>query len=147
MIKVEDMPIDEMKALLQSVGFGHLGCARENRPYVVPMHYAYDGESVFFLTTEGTKTEYIEHNPQVCLQVEDVQDAANWRSVMLMGRAQRIEDTREMERAMQLITKRNPSLTPAINLTQNDAWGRANNLAVYRLHPDSVAGRQTIGRG
>jgi hypothetical protein len=42
MINVKDMPRDEMIALLQRAGFGHLGCTRDNIPYVVPMHYALD---------------------------------------------------------------------------------------------------------
>ena len=145
MIKVEDMPVEEMKALLQAVGFGHLGCARDNRPYVVPMHFAYDSECVYFLTTEGTKTGYIEHNPQVCLQVEEVQDAAHWRSVMVTGRAERLTASEDTERAMQLIAGRNPTLTPALNLTQIDAWGRANNIALYRLRPEVLDGRKTAG--
>jgi nitroimidazol reductase NimA-like FMN-containing flavoprotein (pyridoxamine 5'-phosphate oxidase superfamily) len=143
MIKVEDMPVEEMKALLQGVGFGHLGCARDNRPYVVPMHFAYDSECVYFLTTEGTKTSYIEHNPVVCLQVEEVQDAAHWRSVMVTGRAERLTAAEDTERAMQLIARRNPTLTPALNLTQIDAWGRANNIALYRLRPEVLDGRKT----
>ena len=145
MIKVEDMPVDEMKALLQAVGFGHLGCARDNRPYVVPMHFAYDSECVYFLTTEGMKTSYIEHNPQVCLQVEEVQDAAHWRSVMVTGRAERLTASEDTEHAMQLIARRNPTLTPALNLTQIDAWGRANNIALYRLRPEVLDGRKTAG--
>ena len=143
MIKVVDMPVEEMKALLQAVGFGHLGCARDNRPYVVPMHFAYDSECVYFLTTEGMKTSYIEHNPQVCLQVEEVQDAARWRSVMVTGRAERLTGAEDTERAMQLIATRNPTLTPALNLTQIDAWGRANNIALYRLRPEVLDGRKT----
>ena len=51
MLKVEDMSANEMHALLQREGFGHLGCARDGRPYVVPMHYAYDGKELYFFTT------------------------------------------------------------------------------------------------
>lgn len=144
MVEVEDMAKGEMVALLLRVGFGHLGCAREGRPYVVPMHYAYDSEALYFFTTEGTKTTYIAANPQVCLQVEEVQDASHWRSVMVTGHAERITQADEMERAMQLITERNPTLTPAINKTQLDAWTRANQIAIYRLRPDIIDGRKTI---
>ena len=72
MLKVENMSSIESQALLLRVGYGHLGCARDNHPYVVPMHYAYDGADLYFFTTHGTKTEYIEANPDVCLQVEEV---------------------------------------------------------------------------
>ncbi len=143
-LKIEDMPQGEMTALLLRVGFGHLGCVRNNRPYVVPMHYAYDAQDFYLFTTEGTKTEAIGENPEVCLQVEEILNASQWRSVMVNGRAERITKPEETERAMQLITENNPTLTPALNLTQIDAWGRANNIALYRLRPDVIDGRKTV---
>ena len=144
MLQVEDMPKGEMVALLLRVGFGHLGCARDGRPYVVPMHYAYDSQDLYFFTTEGMKTDYIAANREVCLQVEEVQDASHWRSVMVTGHAEPITAPDEMERAIQLITEGNPTLTPAINRTQLDAWGRANKIAIYRIRPSIMDGRKTI---
>lgn len=144
MVKVEDIPLDEMKAILQKVGFGHLGCARDGRPYVVPMHYAYDSEYLYFFTTEGMKTKFIKANDEVCFQVEEVQDTSHWRSVMVTGRAERLTKPEEVEHAMQLITKSNPKLTPAISRTQVDAWGRANEIALYRVRPEIIDGRRTI---
>ena len=41
-VEIEEMPPQEAHALLARVGYGHLGCARDNRPYVIPIHYAYD---------------------------------------------------------------------------------------------------------
>ncbi|MDT4953477.1 MAG: uncharacterized protein QOJ02_1615 [Acidobacteriota bacterium] len=144
MLKVEDMPLDETHALLQKVGFGHLGCARDGRPYVVPMHYAYDSKDLYFFTTEGMKTNYISANDVVCFQVEEVRDRMHWRSVMVTGRAERLTKPDEIERAMQLITGSNPTLTPAISRTQLDAWGRANTIALYRVRPEIIDGRKTI---
>ncbi|HEV3470335.1 MAG TPA: pyridoxamine 5'-phosphate oxidase family protein [Pyrinomonadaceae bacterium] len=141
MIKVRDMNIEEMQALIRRVGFGHLGCARDGRPYVVPMNYAYDSQDLYFFTTEGTKTEFIEANPQVYLQVEEVADASRWQSVMVTGQAELVSLPAEMERAMQLLTARNPTLTPAINETRIDAWGRPNNIRIYRLRPAVIDGR------
>jgi len=144
MVKIEDMTPEEMRTLLDRVGFGHLGCAREGQPYVVPMHYAYDSPDIYFLTTEGMKTEYIESNAKVCFQVEEVHDATSWRSVMVMGRAEHLTRPDEMEHAMQQITRRNPTLTPAINATETDAWGRGNTLALYRIKPEVMDGRKTL---
>ena len=134
----------EMHALLQRESFGHLGCARDGRPYVVPMHYAYDGKDLYFFTTEGMKTQFIQANPQVCLQIEEVNDTMNWRSVMVIGRANELTRKDEMQRAMKLITERNPSLTPAINATQLDSIGRAVDVAIYRITPEIIDGRQTV---
>lgn len=144
MLKVSDMSPAEMHALLQRESFGHLGCARDGRPYVVPMHYAYDGKDLYFFTTQGMKTQFIEANPQVCLQIEEVTDSTHWRSVMVIGRANELTTSDEMQRAMKLITERNPSLTPAISATQLDSLGRAADIALYRITPEIIDGRQTV---
>jgi nitroimidazol reductase NimA-like FMN-containing flavoprotein (pyridoxamine 5'-phosphate oxidase superfamily) len=138
------MAMGEMQALLLRVGFGHLGCTRDDHPYVVPMHYAYDGQDIYFFTTEGTKTEFIAANHEVCFQVEEITDASNWRSVMVIGEAQRITKPDETEQAMQLITERNPALTPALNKTDIGAWHRLNNIAIYRVRTTAVYGRKAV---
>jgi nitroimidazol reductase NimA-like FMN-containing flavoprotein (pyridoxamine 5'-phosphate oxidase superfamily) len=143
MLKVEDMTPDEMHALLQRESFGHLGCARDGRPYVLPMNYAYDGKALYFFTTEGMKTQFIEANPEVCLQVEEITDTTHWRSVMVIGKAVALTNSEEMQQAMKLITERNPSLTPAISATQLDTWGRAVGIALYRVTPELIDGRKT----
>lgn len=143
MLKVEDMSPAEMHALLQRESFGHLGCARDSRPYVVPMHYAYDGKELYFFTTQGMKTQYIDANPQVCLQVEEIKDATRWKSVMVIGRASELTSAKETQYAMKFITERNPSLTPAISATQLDSMGRAVDIALYRITPEIIDGRQT----
>ena len=143
MLTVEDMSPAEMHALLQRESFGHLGCARGNRPYVVPMHYAYDGKELYFFTTHGMKTQYIDANQQVCLQVEEITDSTHWKSVMVIGRAHEITTNEEMQRAMSIITERNPTLTPAISATQVDSLGRAVDIALYRITPEMIDGRKT----
>ena len=144
MLKVEDMSPADMHALLQRQDFGHLGCSRDGRPYVVPMNYAYDGKELFFFTTEGMKTQFIDANPLVCLQVEEVTDRSHWRSVMVIGRAERLTASEDTQQAMQLIVERNPSLTPAISATQLDTWGRAVDIALYRITPEMIDGRKTV---
>ena len=143
MLKVEDMTPADMHALLERESFGHLGCTRDGRPYVVPMNYAYDGKELYFFTTAGMKTQFIQSNPQVCLQVEEITDSTHWRSVMVIGKAEQLTGNEDMQRAMKLITDRNPSLTPAISATQLDTWGRAVDIALYRITPELIDGRET----
>jgi nitroimidazol reductase NimA-like FMN-containing flavoprotein (pyridoxamine 5'-phosphate oxidase superfamily) len=144
MLKVKEMLQGEMLALLLRGGYGHLGCSRDNHPYVVPMHYAFDSQALYFFTTDGTKTEFMAANHEVCFQVEEVTDARRWRSVMVTGRAERVTGDEEMECAMQLITERNPTLTPALNETKIGAWKRTNKVMLYRVRPEAIYGRHTI---
>ena len=144
MLKVREMTAEEMSGLLRKVGFGHLGCSRDGMPYVVPMNYAYDSDAVYFFTTEGTKTAYIDSNPEVCLQVEEVDGPDRWRSVMVTGSAERVARPEDLERAMQTLTEKNPTLTPAISDTRVGAEERPGGMVVYRIRPKTIDGRKTV---
>ncbi|PZO12107.1 MAG: pyridoxamine 5'-phosphate oxidase family protein [Leptolyngbya foveolarum] len=151
MLDIDIMGSKEIQSLLQQVGHGHLGCAFEGRPYVVPMHYYLEdlpegssGDStIYIFTTEGQKTQYMEANPQVCLQVEAVKDPLHWRSVVVTGRAERLTEQADIDRVTQLAKERNPTLSPAVSRIWIDAWGRENRVAIYRIHPSEVTGNQT----
>ena len=143
MLKVKAMSRPEIVALLLRGRTGHLGCTRDGHPYVVPMNYAFDSGCLYFFTTEGTKTEYIAANSEVCFQVEEVADVRNWSSVMALGPAERLHNLRDLEHAMRLIAERNPTLEPAVNETKVGAWRRFNNIVIYRVRPHSLHGRKT----
>ncbi|MDQ3816927.1 MAG: pyridoxamine 5'-phosphate oxidase family protein [Acidobacteriota bacterium] len=144
MLKVDAMAKGEMTALLLRSSFGHLGCSRDGHPYVVPMNYAFDGEHLYFLTTEGTKTQFIAANREICFQVEEITDQSHWRSVMLIGDAEHVTKPEETERIMQLILERNPTLTPALSKTDIGAWHRQNRIAIYCVRPSAIYGRKTV---
>ncbi len=115
MIELGEMELTEMHGLIQRAGYGHLGCSRKDHPYVVPIQYVYAANEIYFITSEGQKTDYISANPEVCLQVEEVQSPSNWRSVVVRGNAERLTKQEDTERAMQCLTVTNPTLTPAIS--------------------------------
>ncbi|MGB3787669.1 MAG: pyridoxamine 5'-phosphate oxidase family protein [Phormidesmis sp.] len=151
MIDIDIMGSKEIQNLLQQVGYGHLGCAFEGRPYVVPIQYYLENSeeesedsNIYIFTTEGQKTQYLEANSQVCLQVEDVNDLLHWRSVVVTGRAERLTQQVDIDHVKQLAKARNPNtLSPAISRIWIDAWGRENTVVVYRIHPSEVTGNQT----
>ena len=144
MIEVQEMSKKEIESVLQRVGYGHLACARNNRPYVVPIHYAYDKSDIYIYTTEGLKTEIISDNPQVCLQIEEVVDNTDWRSIVINGEAEQIIDPKEREEVLKLIISANPTLTPAISIRWMDNWVRENREVVYRIKPGIVTDRSSV---
>lgn len=145
MLDINEMNREEIHDLLQKVGIGHLGCALDGHPYVLPMHYYFDDPDIYIFTTVGMKTQYMDANPEVCLQVEEVTDLKHWRSVTVMGRAEHMTEPQDIDRVMQLVKQQNPTLSPAINRTWIDAWGRAEVMALYRIHPSEICGRMTDG--
>ena len=69
---VQDLNKQECCELLERVGFGRLGCASEDQPYVVPIYFAYEANSLFGLSTVGQKIEWMRKNPRVCVEVDEV---------------------------------------------------------------------------
>lgn len=146
MVQVDDMSDADSRGLLKQVGYGHLGVARDSHPYVVPIHYAYEEPYIYIFTTEGKKTQIIEDNPEVCLQVEKVIDEKNWQSVIVTGDAIQLTTKKEVEHAMDLITKTNPELAPALSIRWMDQWIRTNVDVIYRVRPAKMSGRTTVDR-
>jgi len=144
MNQVEEMSVEEIEEVLSRVGYGHLGCTLADRPYVVPIHYVFDKSIIYFYTTEGRKTEIIGRNPKVCVQVEEVTDNGDWRSVIAYGEAEKLNVEDEKLRALKLIVAANPTLTPALSIRWMDNWIRENREVVYRITPKLLTGRYSV---
>ncbi len=146
MIEVEDMRHSEITALLKEIDYGHLGCSEDDKPYIVPVHFAYDEPNIYVYTTEGKKTEMIRTNPNVCLQVENVRDNRNWKSVLIRGTAVIVDDPAERDKAVKLIAEINPTLTPAVSIRWMDSWVRENIEAILRIDPEILTGRASVNK-
>lgn len=145
MLDIDEMGQIEMQDFLHKVGYGHLGYIHEGKPYVVPMHYYLEDSDIYLFTTQGMKTHDININPEICLQVEEIHDPLHWRSVIVTGQAERLTDQTAIDRAMTFIQERNPKLSPAINRTWTDSWGRGEEITIYRIHTSEITGRTTEG--
>ncbi|MEH1919882.1 pyridoxamine 5'-phosphate oxidase family protein [Nostoc sp.] len=145
MLDIDEMNSKEIHELLHQIGYGHLGCVHEGKPYVMPMYYYLEEEDIYLFTTVGMKTHDIDANPEICLQVEEIHDPLHWRSVIVNGRASRLTEHSDIDRVMHLIKERNTTLSPAINRTWIDAEGRSEAIAIYRIHESEISGRTTDG--
>lgn len=143
MIEILEMRDDEMSELLRRVGYGHLACSQDDQPYVVPIFFVYDGESISIYTTEGKKSTAMDNNPKVCLQVEEFLSNSMWKSVVVIGEAYRVTDQTEREIAVDLIRQNNPTLLPALAIKWSNDWIRKNVEAIYQIKISSMTGRMS----
>jgi nitroimidazol reductase NimA-like FMN-containing flavoprotein (pyridoxamine 5'-phosphate oxidase superfamily) len=95
---------------LARLGFGGLGCARDNQPYIVPIYFACEADHLYGFATFGQKIEWMRSNPLVCIQSNEVLGDDNWTSVVLLGRYEELPDTpeyaKERGKALSLLEKR-----------------------------------------
>ena len=83
---IREMTQQECTTMLKSARLGRLACVRDNRPYVVPIHFAFGDNFIFSFSLPGKKVEWMRENPHVCLQVDDVGTVHGWKSVEPHGK-------------------------------------------------------------
>jgi uncharacterized protein len=144
-LDIDEMGQAEIHELLDKVGYGHLGFIHAGKPCVMPMHYYLENSDIYLFTTVGMKTHDMDADPDICLQVEELNGAEHWRSAIVMGQAKHVTEQSEIDRVMNLVKQRDASLSPAINRTWTDAWGRAEVISIYRIEAGEMSGRTTDG--
>jgi nitroimidazol reductase NimA-like FMN-containing flavoprotein (pyridoxamine 5'-phosphate oxidase superfamily) len=76
----------EIEDLLRTEVVARLGCHANGRTYVVPVTYVYDREALLIQSPDGLKVRMMHENPWVCVEVDHIDNLANWRSVIAWGR-------------------------------------------------------------
>ncbi|MCS7006773.1 MAG: pyridoxamine 5'-phosphate oxidase family protein, partial [Gaiellaceae bacterium] len=95
---------EEIDAFLASQIVGRIGCHADGLTYVVPVIYAYDGESVYVASVEGQKIRMLRQSPRVCFETDEY-ERGSWRSVIAYGDYEELSGE-EAERAVALLAER-----------------------------------------
>ncbi len=143
-MQITEMTSKECHEALERIGFGRLGCARGNQPYVVPVYFAYDHSYLYAFSTPGRKIYWMRANPQVCIEVDEITDHYNWMSVVALGEYEELADTPEHKAsrlfAELLLEKR--SLWWQIAYAANGLRGQPEvpPPIFFRIHIEEVSG-------
>jgi nitroimidazol reductase NimA-like FMN-containing flavoprotein (pyridoxamine 5'-phosphate oxidase superfamily) len=99
----------EMDALLGRHRYGRIGFSMDGQICIIPINYGYvggvlyghasEGADLYGSPTRGTKVRGMRQNPTVAFEVDEIEDAAHWRSVVLHGRYMELHDHEEQQRA------------------------------------------------
>jgi nitroimidazol reductase NimA-like FMN-containing flavoprotein (pyridoxamine 5'-phosphate oxidase superfamily) len=131
------LPATEVERLLQSELIARIGCHVEGRTYVVPVAYVYADGSLIGHSTSGMKLDMLRKNPEVCVEVEHVDDLANWRSVIAWGRYEELSGS-EAEQALALLMAR------FVTLLASETSRPASSAAAPTTHARTVAAGPTV---
>lgn len=99
---ISEMNDELIESVLQSHHIGHVGCLWQGEPYVVPVTYVYDDGYVYGHSWEGTKIQAMRQHPNVCFEVDDIEDMSEWRTIIAHGRFEELFDS-EADQALELL--------------------------------------------
>lgn len=143
---IHEMTDDECRSALQKASVGRLGSARDNRPYVVPTYFAFDGKHLYGFTTVGQKIEWMRTNPQICLEIDERISHNQWMSVIVFGRYEELPDEPQYAaarmKAHQLLRRRAMWWEPAY---MSDAHrNRSHSIlpVFYRMQIERMTGHR-----
>jgi nitroimidazol reductase NimA-like FMN-containing flavoprotein (pyridoxamine 5'-phosphate oxidase superfamily) len=135
---ITTLSVEEARALLRSARLARLGCIAGDEPYVVPVNYVFDDRCAISHSLPGRKITAMRERPRVCLQVDEVKDQFNWKSVLAYGTFEEITNPDERARGLSTLLSLFPRLTPVETLIAEDA--NAPAPIVYRIRIDRVTG-------
>ncbi|WP_299111258.1 pyridoxamine 5'-phosphate oxidase family protein [uncultured Winogradskyella sp.] len=93
----------QIEHVLQSLIIGRIGCHADDRTYVVPVTYAYDGKYIYGHTKEGLKISMMRKNPMVCFEVDVMENMSNWRSVIAWGKFEELKSPEQRKEGLKIL--------------------------------------------
>lgn len=143
---IHEMTRAEIDAVLSESRLGRLACVKDNRPYVVPIHFAFAENHLYSFSLLGRKIEWMRMNPWVCVQVDQFSGKRTWRSVVVNGVFHELPEDPVMRfdrgHAWDLLRKRVDWWEPGGLKPSSQRSIRAPETIFYRIQIESSSGRQ-----
>jgi uncharacterized protein len=147
MTNITKMSSEEIAELIQKIGYGHLGCIHEGKPLVIPMQYYLKDDEMYMFTDRGTKSHDLTEHPEICLQIEELNDTTNWSSITIDGRAAALTDSTKFAEIARTIRSQNPTFSPVINRELDNISELEQEIAIYLIQPDRMTGTKATSSG
>jgi nitroimidazol reductase NimA-like FMN-containing flavoprotein (pyridoxamine 5'-phosphate oxidase superfamily) len=126
---------EAIEDLLRTALVGRIACCDhgasggDGRPFLVPLAYGYDGESVYAFSSVGRKIRIMRAQPLVTFEVDSAEAEDRWSSVIADAVYEELTTESERNRALDIIANGGP---------RPDVTER---IVVYRLRLTAKSGR------
>jgi nitroimidazol reductase NimA-like FMN-containing flavoprotein (pyridoxamine 5'-phosphate oxidase superfamily) len=102
----ETLSDEQIKSVISNNIVGRLGCHADGKTYVVPISYAFEDNCIYARTFEGLKIDMMRKNPEICFQVDEMESMADWRSVIIWGKFEELDEKAEREKGLKILMSR-----------------------------------------
>lgn len=102
----ETLSDEQIKSVISNNIVGRLGCHADGKTYVVPISYAFEDNCIYARTFEGLKIDMMRKNPEICFQVDEMESMADWRSVIIWGKFEELNEKAEREKGLKILMSR-----------------------------------------
>jgi hypothetical protein len=145
---VQEMTEHECRSILAGTTVARLACARNNQPYIIPVHVDFDHECLYGYATLGMKIDWMRQNPLVCLEIDDLTSDGQWASVVVFGHYEELPPTQDYEdlrRVAERLFQRHPMWWEPASVPLQAHEPRSP--IVYRIRISRLTGRRASLHG
>ncbi len=140
---------EEIDRIIRSCRICYLAMAEENIPYILPMNFALDGDTVILHSApSGRMWKTVKKNPRVCMNWTQGEELA-WqheqvgcsyrmksRSVIVEGVAEEVEDYNEKVRCLEQILAHYSNRKFKFNAPA------VNNVGILKVKMEKITGKE-----
>ena len=136
----------ECTKLLAANRVGHLACAKEGQPYIVPLYYAHSDNHLYAFSLPGKKIDWMRTNPLVSFQVDERGQGRGWRTVVVDGRYEELPDRIghkvQRDHAWSVLSKHADWWEPGALKPATPVVSDCTPHVFYRIVIEQVSGRE-----
>lgn len=142
--KLTDGQIDQV---LHTQFIGRIGCCSGDKVYVVPVTYVYHSGYIYAHSKEGMKVQMMRNNPNVCFQVDAIDNMTNWRSLIIWGEYEELKTEKEQQAGMKIMVDRlapfmtSETVRPSHHSHAPEIVEKGFKAVVYRIRITEKTGR------
>jgi len=141
---------EEIDGIIRGSDVCRIAMAMDNMPYVVPVSFGYDGESIYIHTArEGKKINHFRNNNDICFELErnvklfeNPENACKWtfsyESVIGFGKIHELES----------LEQRQIGLNKIMSHYSGKEWvfgqDKLNDIRVWKIEIASITGKRSI---
>ncbi len=139
----------EIKSIIDNASVCRIALCDENKPYVVPVHFGFDHNSLYIHSApEGKKIDILKKNNNVCVEIDldhkvevgkvVCSSGTKYKSVIASGKAIFIEDIEEKKKGLNIIlnhySKRN---------NHNFRDKQINRVLIIKIELNEITGKKS----
>lgn len=139
---IRSLDRSECEKILRRNHIGRIAYTFQDRVDIEPISYVFDDGWIWGRTSHGEKFDVVQRNYWVAFEVDEVEDMASWRSVVVHGgfypldEDETEEQKEALERGLALLRRLLPE-----TLRPEDPFPFRTNL--FRIAAQTVSGRET----
>lgn len=136
----------ECTHLLTSSRFGHLACAKDGIPYVVPIYFAYEHNYLYAFSMPGKKIDFMRANPRAAIAVQEHGTGREWKSVFADGSYEELPDRighkQQRDHAWSLLSKHLDWWEPGALKPVTPPLSDHSDHVFFRIFVERLSGRE-----